>query len=354
MSLDRTFWQGRRVFVTGHTGFKGSWLVLLLKRLGAEVAGLALPPDSSPALYDAAAIESHLAQETIADIRSADVIGPALDEFKPSIVLHLAAQSLVRRAAQDPVGTFATNVMGTAHLLDAVHHHTDTEAVVVVTTDKVYDNQEWAWAYRETDRLGGKEAYGASKAASEFVCDSYRHMYFQGGKTSLATARAGNVIGGGDWAEDRLVPDAMRAFAAGKQLSIRNPDAVRPWQHVLEPLTGYLILAQWLAGGEKGEAWNFGPPADGSARVADVADDLCSLWGKGASWGLTEGQQPYEARLLTLDAAKAMQELRWRPVWGLDRTLAETVSWYRAFYGGGDAGELCGQQIDRYLKELAA
>jgi len=352
--LSRTFWAGRRVFVTGHTGFKGGWLIALLRQLGAETHGYALEPPSTPNLFGVAGIE-RLGASTIGDIRDGARLGAAIDAAKPDIVLHLAAQALVRPARAEPVETFSTNVVGTAQLLDAVRHCPGIRACVVVTSDKVYDNVEWPWAYRETDRLGGKEPYGASKACTEIVVEAYRYSYFSGGDSScqLATARAGNVIGGGDWAEDRLIPDAVRAFSKGLPLVVRNPSAVRPWQHVLEPLAGYLKLAQALCerpeGLPKPLAFNFGPHAEDAVPVRAIADQVSARWAAGAAWQQDQGFQPYEARLLEVDSAKSRVALGSAPRWRLKDTLDRTVDWYKAFYAGQDMQAFTLAQIDEYL-----
>lgn len=352
LCVDNGFWKGRRVFVTGHTGFKGGWLGLWLARMGARVTGYALQPPSDPSLYDDIGLGASL-ESTIADIRDPRRLEDALRAARPEIVFHLAAQPLVRQAHAEPAETFATNVMGTVHLLDALRRQDGVLAVVVVTSDKVYDNREWVWAYRETDRLGGHEPYGASKACAEIAVDSFRAAYFDTGRIGLATARAGNVIGGGDWAADRLVPDAIRAFAAGRTLRLRNPLAHRPWQHVLEPLAGYLRLAERLAAdpGKVSGAWNFGPAGGDSRPVQWVADELVRLWGEAASWTLDNGANPHEARLLAVDSARAEAELGWRAVWAAEQALARTVDWYRAHNRNPNQGALralCVDQIEEY------
>lgn len=354
--IDASFWKDRRVFVTGHTGFKGGWLGLWLARLGARVTGYALQPPTDPSLYDDIGLNGELIS-TIADIRDGARLERALRDARPEIIFHLAAQPLVRRAYAEPVETFATNVMGTAHLLDCLRRLDGVVAAVVITSDKVYDNREWVWGYRETDRLGGHEPYGASKACAEIVVDSFRDAYFgQGAKRSrigLATARAGNVIGGGDWAEDRLVPDAIRAFSAGETLRLRNPLAERPWQHVLEPLSGYLRLAERLAArpDDISGAWNFGPAGGDSRPVQWVADELVRLWGDGARWTLDNGANPHEARLLAVDSARAETALGWRAAWSAEQALARTVTWYKTHRTNRSPGALralCVDQIEEY------
>ena len=347
------FWRGRRVFLTGHTGFKGGWLTALLHRLGAQVTGYALAPEPGPSLFATARIGELTAASYIADIRTGAALTAAMGDAQPSIVLHLAAQALVGRARAEPAETFDTNVMGTVRLLDAVRATPSVEAVVVVTSDKVYDNLEWPWAYRETDRLGGKEPYGASKAACEIVLQAYRHSYFLGDRpVPIASARAGNVIGGGDWAQGRLIPDAIRAFASGEPLIARNPAAVRPWQHVLEPLAGYLRLARALTEGlllPLDGGLNFGPAAEDAWPVARVIDAVARRWGDGAAWRQAPGVQPYEARLLEVDSARARAVLGWTPKWRLEAGLDRTVDWYRAVQDGEDPRAVTLRQIEEHL-----
>lgn len=352
-ALSREFWRNRRVFITGHTGFKGSWLVAMLNRLGAETAGYALAPPSEPNLFAAASISS-FGVSTIGDIRDQAALDRAMADAKPDIVLHLAAQALVRPAYWDPIETFSTNVMGTAQVLEAVRKTPSVRAAVVITSDKVYDNVEWAWAYRESDRLGGKEPYGVSKACAELVVEAYRASYFKGeGAAALATARAGNVIGGGDWAVDRLIPDAARAFSKGERLVIRNPSAVRPWQHVLEPLSGYLTLARAIFEAPKTLpeplVFNFGPSSEDAVPVRAIVDKVVARWGGDAGWEQDTSVQPYEARLLEVDSAKSRVALKWAPRWRLEETLDRTIDWYKAFYRGDDMKAVTLQQIDEYL-----
>jgi CDP-glucose 4,6-dehydratase len=357
VGINDGFWRDRRVFVTGHTGFIGGWLGLWLARLGARVTGYALTPPTDPNLFTAISLTDDI-ESVIADVRDADALARAVAESRPEIVLHLAAQPIVRNAFADPVGTYATNVMGTVHLLDALRACDSVRAVVVMTTDKVYFNQEWPWGYRETDRLGGREPYGTSKAAAELVVDAYRDSYFAGRPRPLgmATVRAGNVVGGGDWAPDRLVPDAMRAFAADAPLVLRNLSAVRPWQHVLEPVRGILMLAERLAedGSRFTGAWNFGPPESEAWRVERVVAQLIRLWDRPARCETIAGAQPYEARLLAVNSAKASAELGWETIWGVAEALEQAVEWYRAYYGGADMRALTLDQIERFAGGVGA
>ncbi len=323
-------YRNRRVLVTGHTGFKGSWLALWLKSLGAHVAGIALPPETQPNHWQLLAldIEAHTQ-----DIRDAAGLGRLVRDIRPEIVFHLAAQPLVRRSYRDPLGTFETNVLGTAYLLDACRDVPSLKAIAIVTSDKCYENREWLWGYRENDRLGGHDPYSASKAATELVAASYRQSFFNAaGAPLLATARAGNVIGGGDWSEDRLVPDIVRAIAAGQSLEIRSPNATRPWQHVLESLYGYLLLGERLLHGEAefATAWNFGPDAQGNHSVSAVLNKLRDFW-PALSWHLADAPQPHEATLLQLDSTLARHKLGWQPRWGYERALEETARWYREY-----------------------
>ena len=345
------FWHNRAVFLTGHTGFMGGWLSFWLAELGARLTGYALTPPTRPNFFSLSGLETRL-HSLIADIRDPILLKNAILSAEPEIVFHLAAQPLVRDAYRRPAETFETNEMGTVNLLEAIRHCPSVRAVVIVTSDKVYANQEWAWGYRESDRLGGREPYGASKAAAEIVVDSYRASYFASQATpcAIATVRAGNIIGGGDWAAERLVPDAIRAFVRGQTLAIRHPEAVRPWQHVLEPLNGYLCLAEKLIADPDGTAgpWNFGPAQDDIRPVAWLADRISELWGDGAHWHHANESGPYEATLLAVDSAKAHQKLGWRPVWTLDHGLAETVAWYKAEQRGADCAAQTASQIERF------
>lgn len=355
LGLNKAFWAGRRVFVTGHTGFKGSWLLTMLRALGAEVSGYALEPPTSPSMFGLLGLE-RLCDDQRGDVRDLPRLSAALAAAE--IVLHMAAQPLVRASYDDPVETYAVNVMGTVHLLEACRKSPGVRAIVVVTTDKCYENFGWVWGYRENDRLGGADPYSNSKAACELVVDSYRQSFFNPARhgehgVGLASARAGNVIGGGDFAIDRLVPDAVRAFASGAPLAIRNPLAIRPWQHVLEPLYGYLLLAERLHEDPRyATGWNFGPRTEESASVGDVADSLAALWQGGARWEQDPADHPHEAATLKLDSTKARLELGWAPPLNLPDALALTVDWYQAMGNPECLAETTRRQIQDYLSRI--
>jgi len=351
--MDTTFWKSRKVFLTGHTGFKGSWLALWLLSMGADLCGYALDPPTDPSLYRLLDLEGRL-KSVRGDIRDLLVLESTLRDFEPEVVIHMAAQPLVRLSYESPVETYAVNVLGTVHLLDAVRRTPSVRAVVVVTSDKCYENQEWQSAYREYEPMGGHDPYSSSKGCAELVTAAYRRSFFQDGSSvCVASARAGNVIGGGDWAVDRLVPDIVRAFSAGEPVIIRNPEAVRPWQHVLEPLAGYLTLAERLVvdGPKFAEAWNFGP-ADSDARpVSYLVSELARLWGGTASWHSISQEKLYEAHLLRLDSAKAHGELGWSPRWSLDEALVRTIEWYKIFYSGQDIRGCSLSQIQEFMQQ---
>ena len=348
------FWRDKRVFVTGHTGFKGGWLSLWLQHLGARVTGYALEPPTQPSLFGTAGVSSGMTS-IIGDVRDGAALANAVHAAKPEIVIHMAAQAIVRQAYDDPVETYSTNIMGTVNLLEAVRQNPGVRAVVNVTSDKCYENNEWVWGYREIDPMGGYDPYSSSKGCSELVTAAYRTSYFNPAShpehgVALASARAGNVIGGGDWAKDRLIPDFVRAVTAGEPVRIRNPDAVRPWQHVLAPLAGYLTLAERLAaeGVAFAQAWNFGP-ADADARpVRWIAGRFTELWGGSASWELDRNPQPHEARCLKLDCSRATAHLQWHARWGLDMALRKIVAWHKAHHSGADMRKETLAQVEEY------
>jgi len=338
------FWAGKRVFLTGHTGFKGSWLALWLSALGARVSAFALAPPTSPSLW--ARIErSAGVSSTIGDIRDPAALAKAMAAANPEIVLHLAAQSLVRASYADPVGTYATNVLGTVHVFEAARRH-DVRAIVNVTSDKCYDNVGLERGYREDDAMGGHDPYSSSKGCAELVTSAYRASFLK----PLASARAGNVIGGGDWAVDRIVPDIVRAVASGQPVQVRNPNAVRPWQHVLEPLSGYLLLAErvWADPAQHAEGWNFGPDEAHAVPVEKLVSTIIRRWGPPAEWKADRGEHPHEAHFLRLDSAKARERLGWKPRLGLETAIEWTVDWYKKEAAGEDARKLTLAQIERY------
>ena len=348
------FWRGKRVFMTGHTGFKGGWLSLWLQYLGADLTGYALKPPTTPSLFEEAAVGDRM-HSIIGDIRDPEALARAMNEAQPEIIIHMAAQALVRTSYQAPVETYSTNVMGTVNLLEAVRRTGGVRAVVNVTSDKCYENREWLWGYRENEAMGGYDPYSSSKGCAELVTTAYRNSYFNPARhaehgVAIASARAGNVIGGGDWAADRLIPDILRAIEAGEPVKIRNPHAIRPWQHVLEPLSGYLLLAQRLAeaGPDYAEGWNFGPSDEDAKPVQWIVERLTASWGRGASWQLDLQPQPHEAHYLRLDCTKARSRLGWKPRWGLSETLAYIVDWHKALAAGKDMRAISLGQISHY------
>lgn len=345
-----TFWQGRRVFLTGHTGFKGSWLSLWLQSLGAELRGYSLAAPTTPALFNEARVARAM-DSLQGDIRDTHALRNAMVSFKPEIVIHMAAQPLVRLSYSEPVETYQTNVMGTVNLLEAVRATDSVRGVVNVTTDKCYENREWVWGYRETDPMGGFDPYSSSKGCAELATAAYRQSFLQQGRTALASARAGNVIGGGDWAQDRLVPDILRAFEKNQPVTLRNPRSTRPWQHVLEPLSGYLTLAERLheEGQRFAEAWNFGPADEDARSVEWIVQHVASAWGSGARWEVDGGVHPHEAHYLKLDCSKAKQRLHWSPRWSLGATLDRIVRWHQAWRAGEDVHRHCQQEIADYM-----
>lgn len=351
---DATFWRGKRVFLTGHSGFVGGWTGFWLTELGAQVTGFALPPPSNPHFFGQVRLHEKL-HSIEGDVRDAAHVERAMRQADPEILLHLAAQPIVREAYRHPVDTFATNVMGTAHVLEAARGCPGIRTTVIFTTDKVYRNRETGQAYLEDDELGGDEPYSASKSASELVAEAYANRYLAA-DAGLATIRAGNIIGGGDWAADRLVPDAIRAFGAGQTLEIRRPDAVRPWQHVLEAARGLLLLTEQLAAAPKqfAGAWNLGPAQASAAPVRRVVDILVRAWGNNAAWANTGGDGIPEAGLLMLNSAKAAERLHWSNAWSLEQALAQSVAWYRAAQTGADMAEVTRQQITAYSADVSA
>ena len=355
--MNTGFWAGKAVLLTGHTGFKGSWLSLWLQSAGAKVIGYALQPPTSPSLFDAANVAEGMTSIE-GDVRDFAALSRVFEKYRPEIVIHMAAQALVRRSYTNPIETYSTNVMGTVHLLEAARLSGSVRAIVNVTSDKCYENREWVWGYRENEPMGGYDPYSSSKGCAELVASAYRTSFFNPENhakpgVALASVRAGNVIGGGDWAEDRLIPDIMRAIVQGKPVNIRNPHAIRPWQHVLEPLSGYLALAQKLHenGAAFGEGWNFGPNDEDAKPVSWIVEHLTKAWGEGASWVLDGGNHPHEAHYLKLDCSKAKARLDWHPRWHLEEALAAIVDWHRAHQAGKNMREVTLRQIAAYNKQ---
>lgn len=346
------FWHGKKVFLSGHTGFKGGWLTIWLAAMGAEVHGYAIDPPTEPNFYNVCNVGAHLKGETIADVRNAETLTQAIKTARPEVVFHLAAQPLVLHSYLEPVETYAVNVMGTVNLLEAARQISTIKAIVNVTTDKCYENKEWLWPYRECEALGGHDPYSSSKACSEIVSASYRRSFLASTNINLASARSGNVIGGGDWAENRLVPDFLRAIDKGQTLVIRYPEATRPWQHVLEPLSGYLLLAERLYDNGKSfaDAWNFGPEQTDSYTVRWIAEYLCSQIHSSNCKG-SENPQPHEANNLQLDISKARKQLGWHPRWDLETALGHTLSWHSAWKNNSNMSEISLEQIRKYQKD---
>lgn len=356
--FDRNYWSGQKVLVTGHSGFKGGWLSTWLTHLGAEVAGISLTPKTDPSLYESASIGSRVSS-CMADVAELDNVLPLVQEFRPDVVFHLAAQPLVRYSYGAPVETYRTNVMGTVNLLESIRLTGGVKSVVVVTSDKCYENREWQWGYRETDGLGDFDPYSSSKACSELVTATFRKSYFAPERygehgCAIGTARAGNVIGGGDWSGDRLLPDIIRAFEEGKAIEVRNPDATRPWQHVLEPLSGYILLAEKLAhnNGRFAEAWNFGPDEVNNKSVGWIVRKCVDLWGEGASSSIApSSEQPHEATLLKLDCSKAKTALGWYPVWPIRESLKRVLEWHKAQRSSQDMHSYMVDEISAYVAD---
>lgn len=359
--MDREFWKGKKVFITGHTGFKGAWLCLWLYTLGAKPVGYALHPPTNPSLFGLGNLQD-IVPTIYADVRDGGRLRQALADADADIVIHMAAQPLVRESYQDPVYTYQTNIMGTVHLLEAVRHlntkgPTRTKSIINVTTDKCYDNREWIWGYRENDPLGGFDPYSSSKACSELVTAAYRYSYFHPSEYDqhqicLATARAGNVIGGGDWARDRLIPDCIRSFPQGDKITIRHPQSVRPWQHVLEPLGGYLLLAQraYEEGPIYAQSWNFGPAYRDAKPVEWVVRCLCDKWGA-VGYEVDDQSHPHETAMLKLDCSKAVEQLGWMPRWNLNQALDKVVEWMHAYQKREGVRSICIRQIEQYMAE---
>lgn len=353
--IDSAFWHDKRVFLTGHTGFKGSWLSVWLQSMGAVVKGYALPPPTEPSMFSALSLADGM-ESDIADIRDYERLYQSVEEFRPEIIIHMAAQPLVRQSYSEPVETYHTNVMGTVNLLDVIRRVGGVKAVVNVTSDKCYENKEWPWGYREDEPKGGYDPYSNSKGCAELVADAYRNSYFnrqsyQQHGCALASVRAGNVIGGGDWADDRLVPDMLSAFERGNSVQIRNPHAIRPWQHVLEPLSGYLLTAQLLytQGVDFAEGWNFGPNDEDAKPVQWIVEQLTQLWGEGASWELDGDSHPHEAGYLKLDCSKAKMRMGWRPRWSLEHALSRIVEWHKAWVNKEDLKAITLKEIEEYI-----
>ena len=350
--VDASFWKGKKVFLTGHTGFKGSWLSLWLQNMGVLLKGYSLDVNTKPALFTQANIAAEMESE-IGDIRNLEQLTESMVSFSPDILIHMAAQPLVRLSYQEPVDTYTTNVIGTVNVLEAARKCSGLKAIVSVTTDKCYENKEWDWGYRESEPMGGHDPYSSSKGCAELVTSAYRRSFFNSDNTaSLASARAGNVIGGGDWAEDRLIPDILRAFEKSETVVIRNPLSTRPWQHVLEPLSGYLVLAQelYLNGDDFAEGWNFGPKDEECKPVNWILDQMVTHWGNNASWILDKNNNPHEAGFLKLDCSKAANRLKWKPKWNLNFTLKSIVEWHQIYSSGADIKKQCLKEINTYCK----
>lgn len=353
--IDPGFWQGKRVLLTGHTGFKGAWLSIWLTELGADVWGYALVPPTNPSLFEKAGLEKRM-HSTIGDILDRESLWKAFSVARPEIVIHMAAQPLVRLSYDEPLLTLNTNIMGTANLLEAIRNYESVKSVVIVTTDKCYDNKEWSWGYRENEPLGGYDPYSSSKACAEIVTAAYRSSFFNPGEygkkhnVAIATARAGNVIGGGDWAKDRLVPDIVKAISEGRKVAIRSPGSIRPWQFVLEPLAGYLTLAErlYLHGVEYAEAWNFGPYDSDAKPVGWIVERLCSAWPGAAGFEFDAAPKLHEAAYLKLDCSKAINRLGWKPTWDLEMALAKIVDWNLADARGEDLYTVTARQISEF------
>jgi len=351
--IDAAFWQGKKVFLTGHTGFKGSWLSLWLSELGAEVQGYALAPETTPSLFIEAKVAEKIKSE-IGDIRDLEQLQASMEAFNPDLLIHMAAQPLVRLSYKEPIETYDTNVMGTVKVLEAAKGCLNLKSIVSVTTDKCYENKEWVWGYREDEAMGGHDPYSSSKGCAELVVSAYRRSFLQERGVGLASARAGNVIGGGDWAEDRLIPDILHAFENQQSVIIRNPKSTRPWQHVLEPLSGYLVLAQKLYEEPRdyAEGWNFGPKDEGAEPVDWILDKMMNNWQGDVSWQLDDNAQPHESGFLKLDISKAKSRLNWQPTWQLNKTLELITSWHQAWLNKEDMQRICLREINEYSRDM--
>ena len=352
--IEKEFWSGKRVFITGHTGFKGSWLCLWLQSLGSHVKGYSLEPPTTPALFNEASVDDEMESE-IGDIRDLASVTKSMVTFNPDVLIHMAAQPLVRLSYSNPVETYSTNVMGTVHVLEAARECSNLRSIVIVTTDKCYENKEWEWGYRENESMGGYDPYSNSKGCVELVTSAYRQSFFSDANgPQLASARAGNVIGGGDWAVDRLIPDAIKAFEKKQPVIVRNPQAIRPWQHVLEPISGYLILAEQLYKNTHSfaEGWNFGPKDEDARSVEWILNKMTQLWGEEASWQLDIKSHPHEANYLKLDISKAKNKLNWQPTWGLSYTLEKIIQWQKNWLLGGKNKDYCLKEINDYITSM--
>ncbi|MCZ6671481.1 MAG: CDP-glucose 4,6-dehydratase [Verrucomicrobia bacterium] len=352
--MDKTFWKGKKVLITGHTGFKGSWLSLWLQRMEADVTGYALPPPTKPSLFEIAHVADGMRSMT-GDVCNLEHLKGVMGEYRPEIIFHMAAQPIVRDSYMQPVETYATNVMGTVNVLEAARHADDVRAIICITSDKCYENREWFWGYRESDRLGGRDPYSSSKACAELVISAYRDSYFpvetyERHGVAVASTRAGNVIGGGDWARDRLIPDVVNGLMDARPVIIRNPNAVRPWQFVIDPLNGYLRLAErlWAEGPGFSKSWNFGPNHDEVKPVLWIVEYLTKLWGEGACWELDVTHKPHEDNYLKLDCSNANNILRWSPKVGLPTALEWIAEWYQGYQRNEDMRDLTEVQITRY------
>lgn len=351
--LEQDFWQDKRVYLTGHTGFKGSWLSLWLQSMEAKVKGYALKPTTTPNLYTEANIGDKIESE-FGDIRNLKQLQASMIDFNPDIVIHMAAQPLVRLSYKEPVETYETNVMGTVKVLEAARNCTNLKSIVSVTTDKCYENKEWLWGYRENEAMGGHDPYSSSKGCAELVCSAYSRSFLREKGIGLATARAGNVIGGGDWADDRLIPDILKAFEHKQTIIVRNPNSIRPWQHVLEPLSGYLVLAQELykSPEDYAEGWNFGSQDDDAKPVDWILDKMASKWQGKVNWQLDDNSQLHEAGLLKLDISKAKSRLHWQPTWHLDNSLERIIKWHQAWMNKEDMNRYCLEEIKQYVNDM--